>query len=140
LQDLRLQLAQSHLDAGNLEEARALFARCAETDTRLLGDGQAEDLRAVRGLGEALYRLGRFEEALPLFHQVVAESPERSPEWWGALLRDLQCRTELNHDPQGILTVIAQQQFLNPTLGGETLKQEFQKLRRTNQQRRQRAG
>jgi tetratricopeptide (TPR) repeat protein len=140
LQDLRIQLAQSHLDAGHPEQARALFAQCAETDARSPVEGQAPDLRAVRGLGEALYRLGRFEEALPLFNRVVMESPERSPEWWEALLRDLQCRTELKQDPQGILTVIAQQQFLNPNLGGEAMKQEFQKLRRTNQQRRQRAG
>lgn len=140
LQDLRLQLAQSHLDAGNLEEARALFVQCAETDAQSSGDGQGPDLRAVRGLGETLYRLKRYEEALPLFNRVVGEAPERSPEWWEALLRDLQCRTKLHHDPEGILTVIAQQQFLNPNLGGEAMKEEFQKLRRTNQQRRQRSG
>ena len=133
---VELQLAEAHLRAGEWETALAMFDRCAQTDAQRHPDGAAGDPRVLLGQGESLVGLRRFEDALPVFNRIVRGSAQRDTVWWQALLRDLQCRTELRHDPEGVLKVIRQHRFLDAGMGGEPLRGQFQELERLNEQRR----
>jgi hypothetical protein len=82
-----------------------------------------------------LYALDRFADALPAFNRLATQLPADEPMRWEALLRDLQCRTALEHSPEGITNVIAQQRQLYPALGGPMLAPQFEKLERENLRR-----
>ena len=92
------------------------------------------------GLAEAEFQLGEWQAALPRFNALAVGLPATDPLRFKALLRDLQCRTELKHPPRGILKVIEQQRFLYPDLGGPALAEEFGKVERANQRRGDVAG
>lgn len=125
---LRLQLAEARVQVGRFAEARVLFEQCMAEDGSGHPDGQARDLRAVFGLGEALYGLGEFADALDLFARIFQESSVKDRRWWHALLRNLQCRTELGHNAAGIVSAIQQQRFLHPRMGGDHLRGQFDVL------------
>ncbi|MCH7701438.1 MAG: hypothetical protein IID37_07095 [Planctomycetes bacterium] len=125
---LRLQLAEARVQVGRFAEARVLFEQCMAEDGSGHPDGQARDLRVVFGLGEALYGLGEFADALDLFARIFQESSVKDRRWWRALLRNLQCRTELGHDAAGIVSAIQQQRFLYPRMGGDHLRGQFEAL------------
>ncbi|UCG15153.1 MAG: tetratricopeptide repeat protein [Phycisphaerales bacterium] len=130
-----LQLAEAHLRAREWEDARRIFERCVNADGQIYEDRRPRDLRAIHGLAESLYGLGRFDDALPLFNGIVRGSGERDAMWWKALLRDLQCRAEQNADPDGIVKVIRQHRFLDPRMGGESLRACFDELERASTER-----
>jgi len=126
---VKVQLAEANLWAGRYEQARDQFAA-------LRGDGAGgQDQRIVFGYAEALFHLGRFEEALAEFNRLVGGLDPSDELRWKALLRDLQCRNALGHDPKGIIKVIEQQKFLYPELGGSELAGRFKRLLRENQRR-----
>lgn len=133
LHAIRVQLAEAYLQAGRFDEAHDRFRQLMEA-----AGGGAESLndpRAAMGYAETLYQLGRFEPALPLFNQLFQVLPKDDPDRFRALLRDLQCRTQLGEDPNGIVNVIKQHRYLSPDLGGEELKAEFAKLLEENERR-----
>ena len=125
---LRLQLAEARVQVGRFAEARMLFEQCMAEDSSGHPDGQARDLRVVYGLGEALYGLDEFSDALDLFARIFQESSVKDRRWWHALLRNLQCRTELGHEAAGIISAIQQQRFLHPRMGGDHLRGQFEAL------------
>jgi len=129
-QAVRVQLAEANLWAGQYEPARDAFAALRRDD------GGAQNQRIVFGYAESLYRLGRFDQALDEFNRLATGLAATDPVRWKALLRDLQCRSALEEDPAGIIKVIEQQKFLYPDLGGPALSEQFERLLRDNQRRR----
>jgi len=130
-----VQLAEANLRTGRHGQARDLF-RPLIVDTG--GGGSAAnnlDARVLLGYAESLYQLGEFEAALPEFNRLATKLRSEDPIRWKALLRDLQCRTRLEHPPQGITKVIEQQRRLYPEMGGRLLEPQFDKLLRENQRR-----
>ena len=132
---LRLQLAECALQTGDELRAKELFEQCYNEDAARHADAQPRDSRAIRGAAESYYRLGRYENALPLFNRFFHGSERGSRQWWQALLRDLQCRTELGHDPAIIIKSIHQQKFFDSQMGGSDLRREFDILLTTNERR-----
>lgn len=138
VRSLTIQLAEAKLAAGRYREARDLFARyLTEGDS----DGsirESKDSRVVFGFAEAQFQLGEWHDALVRFNRLAMElAPDESLRM-RALLRDLQCRTELAHPPTEIIKVIQQQRQMFPDLGGPHLAAEFDRLQRENQQRAER--
>jgi tetratricopeptide (TPR) repeat protein len=131
----RVQLGESLLRAGKLDEAKAEFAACLALDAKRNADGKPHDARVLFGHAEAAYRAGNYEAALPEFNQAFRRAPDGDPLWWRALLRDLQCRTALQGDPNDILKVIRQQRTRHPDLGGEAFKRDFDALFEENTKR-----
>ena len=134
---LAVQLAEACLAAEAWEEARTRFAHFLEDETGKVVEPEAarEDVQVMVGYAEACYRLGDYEQALLWFNHLAVGLPEDVPQRWQALLRDLQCRTALEHPPAGIIRVIDQQERLNPDLGGARYAEQFKKLKRENQRR-----
>jgi hypothetical protein len=83
-----------------------------------------------------MYGSGAFGEALPIFNRFAIGLLPGDPARWRALLRDLQCRTELGHAPKDVLKVIDQQRRLHPDMGGPALAAAFDRLYLENQRRR----
>ncbi|MFH0982475.1 MAG: hypothetical protein V2A79_13195 [Planctomycetota bacterium] len=137
---LHSQLAQALLQAKQYPEAERAFAAYLAADLQRRPDGAHGDIRAVYGHAESLYQLRQYEPALPLFHRVGETLPAGDPLWFEALLRDLQCRTELGHPPEGIIQVIRQQKFLHDDLGGPELRRRFEDLLHRNEKRMEKAG
>jgi len=125
-----IQLAEANLWAGRHQRAWELFAALYEEP-----NGR-QDQRIVFGLAEALFRLERYDDALSAFNRLASASAPSDVFRWRALLRDLQCRVALGHDPAGIIQVIEQQKYLFPQMGGPTLAPLFEKLLHDSQRRR----
>ena len=132
-----LQLAQALLQAEQYEKARGAFAKCLAVEAQGSPDGANHDIRALHGHAESLYQLKQYEQALPLFFRVcqLLSPPDRL--WFKSLLRDLQCRTQLEHGPDDIIKVIRQQKFLHNDMGGRELRRQFDALLRQNERRTQ---
>jgi len=117
-----VQLAEASLWANQNQRAWELF-------NGLHADPEgAQDRRVVFGLAEALFRLERYAEALDIFNELAGALAPDDVLRWRALLRDLQCRDRLGHDPAGIIKVIEQQKYLFPQMGGSDLAPLFDKL------------
>jgi len=132
---LRLQLAESALQTGDYPRAGDLFRQCCREDAERHEDGQPRDTRAIRGAAEALFQLRRFDEALPLFNRLFQSLPRGQRPWWEALLRDLQCRTELGQEAKPIIKSIQQQKFFDERMGGSDLRRDFDALLTANERR-----
>ena len=132
---INLQLAQALLQAERYEEAERAFAVCLSAETTRGPDDAGGDVRTIFGHAEALYQLKRYEQALTLFHRVCQSLSPSDKLRFKALLRDLQCRTQLGHAPDGIIKVIRQQKFLHDDLGGPQLRRQFEALLRRNESR-----
>lgn len=130
---LDLQLAEANLEAGRLADALRIFESLAAK--RQDNSGQPDDSRVLMGLAEVMYRSGRYGEALPKYNRLFKLLPVDDERRFEALLRDLQCRTELGHDPKAIADVIKQHRFLTPDLGGDRLKSKFLALLERNEAR-----
>ena len=132
-----LQLAEACLAAGVWEEARTRFAWFLQDEAGQVVEPEAAEAEVpvLAGYAEACYQLGDYERALLWFNHLAVGLPAEAPQRWQALLRDLQCRTALEHPPVGILRVIDQQEHLHPDLGGPRYAEEFKKLRRENRRR-----
>ena len=135
LRRLAMRRAQSHLRAGNLNRARTLFQPLMPKGDAPTDRPAPADWPVLLGYAEALYGLGKFEEALPVFNRLAIHVPPAESLRWKALLRDLQCRTKLKHDPAGIIKVIQQQGFLYPELGGPLTATPLRRLLRQNERR-----
>ncbi len=131
-----VQRAEAELRAGEYETARARFARCLGVAEGPIDPDQIDDWQAAMGYAEALFQLGRHEGALPLFNRLTLGATPEQPLYWKMLLRDLQCRTALGHDPKGIIRVIDQKKFTHPNLGGSPYAEDLKKLLRENDRRR----
>ncbi len=92
---------------------------------------------AVRVAGHLFWwtLLDDFTAALPQFNRLATGLPPTDAIRWRALLRDLQCRTALDHPATGIVRVIRQQKRLDPDLGGPGIAPQFERLLRDNQRR-----
>lgn len=126
-QYVRLQHAEAKLEAGRIAEARAMFES--------LADKMPDDPRILTGMAEVMYRSGRYDEALKRYNRLYQVLPANDEQRFMALLRDLQCRTELGNDPEGIIKAIKQHRFLSPDLGGEQLHAQFIALLERNEAR-----
>lgn len=121
---VRLARAKALLDADRTDEA------CR------LAEGQpAKDIDWQFVRAECLYRAKSYREALPIFHRIWLSSEEDSVLWWRALLRNLQCHTEIGTDPDEILQSIRQHQYHHKELGGPAVQREFDSLRKRNERR-----
>ncbi len=130
-----VQLAEANLRASRYARARELFESLLPT-ARKPDPGQPEnDVRLILGYAESLYHLGDFGEALPKFNRLATRLPAADPIRWKALLRDLQCRTALDHPARGVVKVIRQQEQLYPDLGGPSVKPQLERLLRENERR-----
>lgn len=127
---IAVQLAEANLWSGHYDEALRRFDELNATSDAAL------DRRVMLGRAETLYQLQRYDDALPIFNTLASRLATSDPARWRGLLRDLQCRTAMKHDPGGIIHVIEQQSFLYPDLGGPVLASKFQELLRHNQRRR----
>ena len=132
---IEVQVAEAHLAAQRYADAHRLFDELRATLPEADQQRNETDLRILLGCAEARFGLKEHAEALPMFNELATALPAESRPRWVALLRDLQCRTELGHDPAGILQVINQQEFLHPDLGGPDLADQFKQLRRRNEKR-----
>ncbi len=135
LKTLATRRAQSHLNAGNLKRARALFQLLLPKGDAATDPPATTDWPVLMGYAEALYGLDEFERALPVFNRLAINVPTAEPLRWKALLRDLQCRSKLKHDPAGIIKVIEQQAYLYPELGGSATATPLRRLQRKNERR-----
>ena len=133
--ELRVQLAEANLRAGRYDRAKELFDECAAPLEGTAVPTNETDLRATFGQAESHYRLGELSEALAVFNRLAMGLPPTHVIRWKALLRDLQCRTELDQPPGGVIKVIDQQKYLYPDLGGPVFSAEFDRLRRDNERR-----
>ena len=77
---------------------------------------------------ECVYRQKAYRDALPLFNRVWHAAEEASDLWWRALLRNLQCHTEIGTDVEQILEAIDQHRHRYPTMGGKAFLREFDAL------------
>ena len=132
---MSLQLAEANLRAGMLPRAKQLFQALDEKSEAAAQDENMPDLRFELGYAETLFQLGELASALPRFNRLATALAPTDPVRWKALLRDLQCRTSLAHPPEGIISVIEQQRFFHPELGGPQFAPQFEKLKRENQRR-----
>ncbi|MCC7291339.1 MAG: hypothetical protein IT449_04650 [Phycisphaerales bacterium] len=99
--------------------------------------GTTGHARARLGLAEAMYGMGDFAAALPMFNELARPGtlPTTEPAHWRALIRDLQCRLALAGDPRDVLKVIENHRATTPTLGGPAFAAEFDKLKREAQRK-----
>lgn len=130
-----VQLAEANLRAGRYQRALELFESFLAANDGSSTPRSSTDVRVLLGHAEALFQLGEFGSALPGFNRLAMRLPPADPIRWKALLRDLQCRTALEHPPQGIIKVIHQHKQLYPELGGPDLAPQFEKLQRENERR-----
>lgn len=124
LDSVRLLRAMALLDAGRTDEALMLAERYGTA---------APGWRFVRA--ERLYQAGSFREALVLFHDAWQTSEPTTPIWWRALLRNLQCHTQIGTDPHEILASIEQHRHQHPDMGGPAMRQAFDELAARNARR-----
>ena len=147
LDALKLQLGEALLLNDQPAQAYVLFqelTQVASSRTTLATDGQPSDkpaksiesvsnARVLMGLAQSLLDLGKPAEALPLFNKLAMSLPMDQPMRWRALLRDLQCRYQLEHDPNGIIKAILNQQanrhLKDPNSGG-TVANDLERLLR----------
>jgi len=105
-------------------------------EARKLAEGQPTkdiDWQFIRA--ECTYRSKAYRDALPVFNGVWKSSEEGGRLWWRALLRNLQCHTEIGTDPDEILQSIRQYQHHHKGMGGPAMQREFETLRKRNEQR-----
>lgn len=126
---------EAQLAAGDLAGAGDTFKEAGGTTA--LDPRQGGDARPRLGLAESLFASGNYAEALPLFNELARLEYDKAGEeaHWRALVRDLQCRLALQHDPRGVLTVIENHRASSPDLGGPKFSAVFEQLRRTCLQR-----
>lgn len=80
---------------------------------------------------ECLYAVARLEdltEAIALYRRIAAGSPEGSPAWWLAELRQLQILRRVGRELDRIGPRIGRLRATDPELGGEGLRREFEAL------------
>lgn len=134
-----VQYAEANLRAGRFDVARKLLGPMIGSDGITLKSGvatrSAQGVRIRASYAETLYQLGEYELALPVFNKLATTLSANGSLRWQALLRDLQCRTELQHPPGGIIKVILQQKTLYPAMGGEAFWEKFETLRQQNESR-----
>lgn len=73
LDGIRYNLAYALLFAGDFKEAEARFRAVVADETARLGAGHAQTLYSIKGLGQALHRQGRLDEAIVYYQQVHSE-------------------------------------------------------------------
>jgi hypothetical protein len=137
LQRIRLQLAEANLQAARYEKARSLFEQFfpALARSAVPPEWESLDPSILFGYAESLYGTGRFDAALPFFQRLATRLDPSDSLRWKALLRDLQCRTALNHPPDRIIKVIRQQRYLDLHMGGPALAAQFDALLKQNEER-----
>jgi len=131
----RIRLAGAHLLAGDYARALEISSALLQGEARRRPEGGGRNLEALQCQAEALYQLGRYAEAQPVFYELWALQPEGSDDWWQALLRSLQCHTEMNSPPAGIVAEIRRLRHTRPAMGGPVLQAEFERLEQINTQR-----
>ena len=121
--------------AGNYNRVLEITSRYLPDGHRPPPDRGALNIEARQYHAEALYRLGRYADAQPVFYELWSLQPEGTDDWWQALLRSLQCHTEMRSSPADIVAEIRRLRHARPDLGGQALKAQFEKLEQINTQR-----
>jgi hypothetical protein len=132
---LEIRLAGAHLLNGNYERALEIVTKCLQREARADPDRSPCGLEARRYQAEALYQLGRYQQAQPIFYDLWVAEPEGSAGWWRALLRSLQCHTEMNTAPARIVAEVRKLRHTWPDMGGPYLKAQFDALEQINTQK-----
>ncbi|MBN1490269.1 MAG: hypothetical protein JXA69_10155 [Phycisphaerae bacterium] len=112
------------LDADRVDAAR-----------QLADNESADEPRWLFVRAECIYRQKAYRDALPLFNRVWRATEEASELWWQALLRSLQCHTEIGTEPGQILESIDQHRHRYPTMGGKAFLREFDALEKRHRNR-----
>ncbi|MCG3131394.1 MAG: hypothetical protein FLDDKLPJ_02185 [Phycisphaerae bacterium] len=126
---------EAQLAAGDLTGAATTFEEAGGATA--LDPRKGGDARPRLGLAECRFASGNYAEALPLFNELARLEYDKGGEeaHWRALVRDLQCRLALQHDPRGVLKVIENHRVSSPDLGGPKFSAAFEQLRRACLQR-----
>jgi len=80
---------------------------------------------------ECLYAIGGLDElsdAMRLYRRIAAGSASGSPSWWLAELRQLQILERVGRDVQRIPPRIERLRAIDPELGGEGVRRQFESL------------
>lgn len=131
-----LQLAEAYMLVGRYKEAIERFEANLPGGDREPATLNSLDLRSLLGYAQALLRDGHADKALLQFNRLAMNLPPEHPVRWKALLGDLESRTILEHPPEGILRVIAQQRRLFPELGGPEIAARLAWIEDQNMRRR----
>ncbi len=137
---LRLQLARSALEKEDYDRAKSLFEQCYNENAARYADHQPRDSRAIQGVADTYFAIANYADALPLYNTLFRAAKPGDRSRWTALLRDLQCRTELDYDPKEIIKSIEQQKFFDREMGGSNLRRRFDALLTTNERRAEQAS
>lgn len=135
-----LQLAEAYTLVGRYKEAIERFETILPGGDREPATLNSLDLRSQLGYAQALLKDRQAEKALLQFNRLAMNLPPEHPVRWKALLGDLESRTILEHPPEGILRVIAQQRRLFPELGGPEIAARLAWIEDQNMRRRGGSG
>jgi hypothetical protein len=125
---IRYRLARALLQAGQAERALSVFEDLYKQDAERSG-GQAKDAGVLEGRATCLFQLQKWPEARQAYLDIWRRGQPRSPIWWQAILRSLQCSAQIkDEDPNKILKVIRQHKDLYPDMGGPGLLKQFDDL------------
>lgn len=134
-QTIRIWQAWSLLDAGQVKRALALFTACRGAQKTPAGPNAAAMLDAQLGTALCRLELGRADKAVEPLVTLCRQLPRGTSRWWQAYVGSLEAHTQLGHDPQAILSSIAQRRYLSPELGGPYFKGRIAALERVNRGR-----
>jgi Tetratricopeptide repeat len=136
---IALQLAEANLYAGDVNRANELFGILLPDGKAIASEMTNVEARTLLGKAEALRQRGECDRALVIFNRLATGLSPKLRLRWEALWGDLQCRTTLLEDPNGIVKVVEQQAFLYPEMGGPMLAKRFERLANRNRERASRA-
>lgn len=132
---VRLQLADTCLLAKRYNEALELFQQCLDAEAGRADPSAAPNATALFGKAEALYQLGRYEQANELFNKLWNGLEQGSRLWWRSAVRILGCNTELGSDAGRLLRFVQQHRRVDPEFGSPETRAEFEALEKRNRQR-----
>lgn len=134
LESFQVRLAGAFLMAGDHERALELVSEILPDDPSQVS-GVRVNLEALNCYAESLYQLGRYEEAQPVFYRLWGIHTEGGDYWWLALLRSLQCHTEMGSPPGRLVQEIRRLRYTRPDMGGPRFEPQFDRLEQINTQR-----
>ena len=130
-----IRLAGALLLAGEYERALEFVSGDAPRNENGTPRSGSDSADALACRAEALYQLGRREEAQPIFYELWARLPEGSETWWLALLRSLQCHNAMGSDPSRIIAEIRKLRQTWPEMGEPVIRAQFDDLERACERR-----
>lgn len=124
---IRVRLARTMLQAGQIDRALTLFDALAQEDASRSG-GQTRDAVVLQGQADSLMAKERWVEARQVYQEIWRRAQVRSELWWRAIYQSLQCSMNLKEDPARLYKVIRQHRDLYPDMGGPEMSKMFEEM------------